>query len=76
MKFAKGKFDVVISLTAIQNFSNIEKGLLNMKKTGKRFIFTFLKKSDKREFIEDMIDTYFSVVSRMECEKDVVYFCE
>ncbi|MBU0629068.1 MAG: class I SAM-dependent methyltransferase [Nanoarchaeota archaeon] len=44
--YPDGFFDVVISITAIQNFADIEKGLSEIKRVGKkRFVLSFLKKS-------------------------------
>jgi protein-L-isoaspartate(D-aspartate) O-methyltransferase len=38
-------FDIVISITAIQNFHDIEQGLKEIKRVGKlKFVLTFLKK--------------------------------
>jgi len=70
------QFDVIISLTAIQNFDNLEKGLNEMKRVGKdKYILTFLKKSPKRERIEELIEKKFKIIKRIEEDKDVIYFC-
>jgi ubiquinone/menaquinone biosynthesis C-methylase UbiE len=70
------QFDIVISLTAIQNFDNLEKGLNEIKRVGKKYyILTFLKKSPKRERIEEFIQKKFDVIKRIEEDKDVIYFC-
>ena len=50
LSFPDTSFDWIISITALQNFDDPEKALLEMKRTGKgKFIISFLKKSDKRE---------------------------
>ncbi len=68
-------FDIVISITAIQNFENIEKGLKEIKRVGKnRFVLSFLKKSEKRDFIESKIKELFDVKEVVEEEKDLVFF--
>jgi len=67
-------FDIVISITAIQNFDNAEKCLKEIKRVGKdRFVLTFLKKSSKKEKIENLIRTYFKVEEKIEEEKDVIF---
>jgi len=67
-------FDIVISITAIQNFKNIEKGLKEIKRVGKdRFVLTFLKKSSKKEFIENKIKELFKVKKIIEEEKDIIF---
>ncbi|MBW2978217.1 methyltransferase domain-containing protein [Candidatus Woesearchaeota archaeon] len=68
-------FDIVISITAIQNFKDIEKGLNEIKRVGKdRFVLTFLKKSSKREFIEKKIKELFKIEKVIEEEKDIIFF--
>ena len=72
--FKDNYFDVVISVTAIQNFDNIEKGLKEIKRVGKdRFILTFLKKSSKRNKIDKLIKKYFKIKEIIEEEKDMIY---
>ena len=70
-------FDIVISITAIQNFQDIEKGLKEIKRVGKdRFVLTFLKKSSKKEFIENKIKELFKVEKVIEEEKDMIFFAQ
>lgn len=77
MPFTDSEFDVVISLTAIQNFSSIEKGLSEICRVGKKkFVLTYLKRSKKRQEIEHLIKKIFSAygIERHEEEKDVIFF--
>lgn len=75
--FKDHEFDYVISITAIQNFNNIEKGLDEIKRVGKdKFILTFLKKSEKAKAIEGLIKEKFDVIKKLEEDKDIIYFCE
>ncbi|MDO8741210.1 MAG: class I SAM-dependent methyltransferase [Candidatus Woesearchaeota archaeon] len=68
-------FDVVISITAIQNFKDIEKGLKEIKRVGnKRFVLSFLKKSPKKEMIECLIKKHFKVKKILEEDKESIYF--
>lgn len=76
MPFLKKEFDIVISLTAIQNFDDIDRGLKNIKRFGKKFILTFLKKSEKKELIEKLIKENFQIIKEIEEDKDMIYFCE
>ncbi len=74
LPFKDGFFDVVISLTAIQNFDNIEKGLREIKRVGKgRYVLSFLKKSSKKEKIERLIKRLFKVKKRIEEDKDIIF---
>ncbi|MBI2508069.1 class I SAM-dependent methyltransferase [Candidatus Woesearchaeota archaeon] len=67
-------FDVVVSITAIQNFDDIEKGLKEIKRVGKdKFILSFLKKSKKRKKISKLIKKHFKVRKIIEEEKDIIY---
>jgi ubiquinone/menaquinone biosynthesis C-methylase UbiE len=71
------QFDTVISLTAIQNFDDIAKGLDEIKRVGKtNFILTYLKKSPKSELIDAFIRKKFLVSKCFEEEKDMIYFCK
>ena len=75
--YPDGYFDVVISITAIQNFSDIEKGLLEIKRVGEdRFVLSFLKRSEKRENIINLIKKHFTIEKVIEEDKDLIYFCE
>lgn len=67
-------FDVVISITAIQNFDDIEKGLREIKRVGKdRFVLSFLKKSPNKEKTENLINKFFHVKERIEEDKDIIF---
>ena len=68
-------FVIVISITAMQNFDDIEKGLKEIKRVGKdKFVLSFLKKSHKKEFIEDKIRKLFDIGDVIEEEKDLIFF--
>ena len=72
--FKDNFFDAVISITAIQNFNNIEKGLKEIKRVGKdKFILTFLKKSSKKNKIISLIKKHFKIKEIIEEEKDLIY---
>lgn len=75
--FEDGFFDWVISITAIQNFRDIEKGLKEIKRVGKgKFVLTFLKKSAKCEEIKELIMKIFDVDAVVEEEKDLIFVVE
>ena len=70
-------FDVVISITAIQNFQDIEEGLREIKRVGKnKFVLSFLKKSTKKDLIDGLIRKLFKVEKVIEEDKDLIYFCK
>ena len=74
LPFKDNEFDIVISITAIQNFQDIEKGLKEIKRVGKdRFVLSFLKKSNKKDIIDKLIRKLFKVNNVIEEEKDLIY---
>jgi ubiquinone/menaquinone biosynthesis C-methylase UbiE len=74
LPFSDDTFDIVISITAIQNFDDLNEGLKEMKRVGKsRFVLTALKKSDKMGLIDDLIKLHFDVRKVIEEEKDIIY---
>jgi ubiquinone/menaquinone biosynthesis C-methylase UbiE len=74
--FPNKSFDIVTSVTAIQNFSDIKKGLSEIKRVGKeRFVLTYLRKSSKAKSIESLITQMFNVKKRIEEEKDIIFIC-
>ncbi len=76
MPFKDNSFDIVTSITAIQNFRDIEKGLNEIKRVGKsRFVLSFLKKSSKKDMIDKLIKKLFKVDKTIEDQHDFIYFC-
>ncbi len=74
--FKNNQFDLVLSLTAIQNFNDLDAGLNEIKRVGKKyFILTFLKKSSKHKLIDELIHQKFNIIKRIEQDKDMIYFC-
>ena len=72
--FPDDYFDYVISITAIQNFKNIEKGLDEIKRVGKkRFVLSALKRSAKIKMIKKEIEKRFDVKKVIEEEKDLIF---
>lgn len=70
-------FDYVVSVTAIHNFSSIEKAMKEIKRVGKRnFVFSILKKAGKFSHIRTLIESNFKISKVVEEEKDTIFFCE
>ncbi len=70
-------FDYVISVTAIQNFADIKKGLQEIRRVGKKsFVLTFLKNSGKAKIIEGFILEMFIIKKRIEEDKDIIIIAE
>ncbi|MBN2052711.1 methyltransferase domain-containing protein [Candidatus Woesearchaeota archaeon] len=76
LPFPDNSFDIVTSITAIQNFEDVEKGLNEIKRVGKRrFVLSILKRSPKLSLIEKLIKEIFLVNETIEEDKDVIFFC-
>ena len=76
LPFADNEFDVIISMTAMQNFTDLNKGLNEIKRVGKkRFALTTLKKIPRAGVIEKEVREVFSkfLIERIEEEKDYVF---
>ena len=70
-------FDIVISITAIHNFSDPEQGLKEIKRVGKKdFAFSVLKKAKNYAQIENWIEQMFKVVKKTEHSKDTIFICQ
>ena len=68
-------FDIVVSVTAIQNFDDVEKGLNEIKRVCKnKVVLSFLKRSPKNEIISSMIKELFKIEKVIEEEKDLIFF--
>ena len=79
LPFKDGSFDMVISVTAIQNFHDINKGLDEMKRVAKPeaiFALSFLKRSEKKETITKSIKKRFKAEKFLEEDKDLIFFCK
>ncbi len=76
LPFRTNAFMTVVSITALQNFNDIEKGLLEMKRVAKEYVVvSVLKKSPKISLIEELIAKTFSSFKAIEEEKDIIFFC-
>lgn len=77
LPFKNNIFDVVISITSLHNFKNIEKGLKEIKRVGKNnFVFAVLKKSKKINQIKRLIKKNFKIRGIIEEDKDIIFFCK
>ncbi|MBW2976990.1 class I SAM-dependent methyltransferase [Candidatus Woesearchaeota archaeon] len=69
-------FDKVISVTSAHNFEDIEKGIKEINRVGKKdFAFSILKKSSKFPAVEKLIKKTFTVRKIFDGEKDLIFIC-
>jgi len=76
LPFVDNSFDIVISVTAIQNFTDVKKGFEEIKRVGKkRFALCFLKRLEKTEQLETSLREVFegSKIQRLEEAKDYIF---
>jgi ubiquinone/menaquinone biosynthesis C-methylase UbiE len=75
--FPAATFDVVLSITALQNFEEYQKGLQEMKRVAKddaRFVISFLRRSDRADVFASTILANFKVHLILKEEKDTIFF--
>jgi ubiquinone/menaquinone biosynthesis C-methylase UbiE len=75
LEFNDDEFDSVICLTAAHHFTDIPKGFSEMKRAGRRFAFSILKRASNFKEIEKVIKKMFVVDKRLEEEKDMIFIC-
>lgn len=72
--FKAKSFDIVISLTAIQNFEDIGKALDEMIRVGNSsFVISTLKKSRKLALVEKELKKRFKILYEAEEDSDIIY---
>lgn len=75
LPFKSKTFDVILSLTAMQNFNNVESSIKEIKRVAKKdscIIITCLKKSQKINRIKEIIKNNF-IFKEIEEEKDIIF---
>lgn len=76
LPFPDGAFDIVLSLTAVHNFDDVEKGLSEICRVARRdVVLSVLKRSPKLANIDRCIRSLFQVRKVIEEQHDRIYFC-
>ncbi|MEM4267946.1 MAG: class I SAM-dependent methyltransferase [Candidatus Woesearchaeota archaeon] len=74
LPFKDNSFDIVVSITALQNFSNPKKALIEIKRVGRLYCaVTYLAKSKKAQKLESLIKKTFPLFRRIVEEKDIIF---
>ena len=77
LPFKDKSFDVVISITAIHNFNDIESSIKEIKRVAiKKIAISVLKKSKKFSYIKSLIKKHFPNFKTLEEEKDIIFILE
>ncbi len=75
--FPDNTFDLVMSITAIQNFDNMRKGLYEIRRVGNnKFILTVLKKAVDLDEMDLLIRGFFIIEKIIIEDKDYIFFCK
>ena len=75
MHYGLKEFDYVLCISAVHHITNLESVLAEIRKIGKEFIVTVVRKSEKGEKIRKLIRKYFKENLIIEEEKDTIIFC-
>lgn len=76
LPFRDNAFMAVVTITAVQNFDDIEKGLNEIKRVAKEYIIiSALKNSPKIALVEEFISQLFRIERIVEEDKDIIFFC-
>ena len=74
LPFPGNHFDIVISVTAVQNFSDIKKGISEIARVAKSdAAVSCLKRSDKLSLVRQEILNHFNIEKEIEEEKDIIF---
>ncbi len=78
LPFPDASFDVVLSLTALQNFDDPAQGLREMRRVCKRggaLLVSFLARSPNAQLLDAAVRRELAVLDAWEDEKDAMYVC-
>ena len=75
LPFRSSSFDIVISLTAIHNFSGVEAALFEIARVSNKAVISVLKRAGKFSLIYDMLQRIFEVDMQIDEGLDVIFFC-
>jgi ubiquinone/menaquinone biosynthesis C-methylase UbiE len=76
MPFPDSLFDLLVSVTALQNFEDINLAIAEIRRVTKPVapvVLTFLKRSQKKTAICAAIEKNFLVCRKIEEDKDIIY---
>ncbi|MFT4312282.1 MAG: class I SAM-dependent methyltransferase [Candidatus Woesearchaeota archaeon] len=77
LAFENESFDLIISFSAIQNFSDVKKGLQEMNRVGKKyFILGIMNRGKDFSRIDEMVHSLFFVKETKTVLNDTLYLCE
>jgi ubiquinone/menaquinone biosynthesis C-methylase UbiE len=78
LPFNDNEFDVVLSLTALQNYDDAEQGIREMGRVVKSdgiLLVSFLKRSAKAMALDAALRKHLRILDSWESAKDMMYIC-
>lgn len=76
LPFKDNTFDLVIAVTSLHNFNDIEQALKEINRVGKeQFAFSVLRKSAKYNYIRRLISREFKIKEIIEERNDTISIC-
>jgi demethylmenaquinone methyltransferase/2-methoxy-6-polyprenyl-1,4-benzoquinol methylase len=79
LPFPPSMFDYVLSLTALQNFDDADKGLSEMQRVLRpqgTLLLSFLKRSERAGHIVPLVEKHFEVSDSWQTTKDFMFICK
>ena len=76
LKFSDKQFDFVLSISAIHHVKKLEKLIPELKRIGKKFIFSILNRISSKEKIINIINNNFKITKTINESKDIILFFE
>lgn len=74
--FSNKQFDIIISISAIHHVNDLELFIPELKRIGKKFIFSVLNRISNKENIINIISNNFNITKTIEEDKDIIIFFE
>lgn len=75
--FEDSFFDIIVSITSLQNFTDFKKSIEEIKRVAKKHIvLTFLKKAIQKDNITKTIKDNLEVLKELEEKKDLIFICK
>lgn len=79
LPYPEGSFDVILSLTALQNYTDPAKGVEEMHRVCKPkglILLSFIKKTTKRSAFDEIVRKKLYVIESWEEAQDILYVCQ
>jgi ubiquinone/menaquinone biosynthesis C-methylase UbiE len=76
LKFKKDQFDYVLAISSLHHVKTLSSVLKEIKRVGKKFIFSLMKRSQSTQKIINTLEKNFRITEKIEEDKDLILFCD